>query len=75
MPKAKLEFDLPQEQVEFNLAVNAVNWKYTLYDFDQWLRSELKYNDARQDADCVIIQEVRDRLWKFLDDRNLDFDE
>lgn len=70
MPKAKLEFDLPTEQVEFELAIKAVDWKYVLYDFDQWLRCEIKYNDVSND-----YQTIRNKLYEFLEDRNLNFDE
>lgn len=46
MPKVILEFNLPEEQVEFDLANAASKLSSTLYEFDQWLRSELKYGPS-----------------------------
>ena len=70
MPKATLKFYLPLEQSEFDTAVKANDWKYTTWDLDQWLREQLKYHDASDD-----YQIIRDKLWEFLNERNLNFDE
>lgn len=70
MPIAKLEFNLPGEQSEFETALKACHWKYAMYDFDQWLRFEINYNDASDD-----YRIIRDKLYEFLNDRNLNFDE
>lgn len=43
MAKAKLEFNLPEEQVEFELACKAGDMNSVLYSLDQELRSHLKY--------------------------------
>jgi hypothetical protein len=67
--KAKLEFDLPEEQSEFRCAVNGVNWMSVCWDMDQWLRSELKYNDAKySDKEYKLLEKVR----KELNDRVID---
>lgn len=70
MPIATLKFNLPEEASEFETAVKAHDWKYTVWDFNQWLREQLKYHEASDD-----YQIVRDKLWEFLNDRNLNFDE
>ena len=68
MPKAILEFDLPTEQAEFETAIKAHDWKYAMWDLDQWLRNEIKYHDKD-------YQKVRDQLWEVLQDRDLNLDE
>lgn len=70
MPIAQLKFKLPEEQSEFETAIKAHDWKYTLWDFDQWLRNELKYNAVSDD-----YQIIRDKLWEFMNDMDLNFDE
>jgi hypothetical protein len=41
--KAVLEFDLPEENIEFQSAINGHKYKRAIWDFDQLLRSEMKY--------------------------------
>ena len=68
MPKAVLSFLLPEEKVEFETATKAHDWKYAMWDLDQWLRNEIKYHDKD-------YQKVRDQLWEVLQDRDLNLDE
>jgi len=67
MPKAILEFIFPDDEQEFRVASAAMDWCLTVWDFDQWLRSEIKYRN--QD-----YQVVRDKLHEILRYRNLDLD-
>ncbi len=53
------EFHLPEEQEEFRNACDGSTWKAIIWDFDQWLRTQIKHGD-RED-----LQEVRDRLNEF----------
>lgn len=65
--KAKLEFELPEEDRAFYETVNGPKAFSVLWDFDQWLRGEIKYNDKD-------FQEVRDTLNQIMNDRNISFD-
>jgi hypothetical protein len=40
----------------------------TLWEFDQWLRSEIKYNGKEQ------YEPVREKLREFMNDNRIDFD-
>jgi hypothetical protein len=66
--KAILVFDLPEEQEEHETAVNAVKWYSAMYDLDQYLRGQLKYNDAGED-----YEKIRDELHEILENRGLSF--
>jgi len=69
--KGKLEFNLPEEQEEFEIACNASKYNLVLFQFDQELRSKIKYqnlNEKEQD----IYQKVREMLWSCLDNAGLD---
>jgi hypothetical protein len=54
--KAILEFNLPEENIEFEMAVNASKMHSVLWQMDQWLRAQYKYmsdaeyNEAAYDA-------------------------
>jgi len=65
--KAILKFELPQDNQEFELATKASKMYCTLWDFDQWLRGEIKYNGKE-------LNEVRDKLRELMNDNRIDFD-
>ena len=68
--KAKLEFDLPEEQDDFEVASNG--WKYcsVLFDLDNFLRNKLKYEKLTEEQDKAY-SEVRELLWNTLRNDNL----
>jgi len=65
--KAILEFELPQDKQEFELATKASKMYCTLLELDQWLRGEIKYNGKELD-------DVRDKLREIMNDNRIDFD-
>lgn len=68
MPEATLKFNLPEEQSEYYLATKGFDSFYSLWDFDQWLRNEIKYQDKE-------YQEIRDKLHEIMGERKVNFDE
>lgn len=72
--KAKLEFDLPEEQVEFNLAINASNWSHVVWKLDQDLRGKIKYSESITDEQRDTYQEVRSLLHEFMAEQNVDWE-
>lgn len=73
--KAILEFNLPDDQQDFNLAVNAMKFWDVLYELDQDLRSKTKYapDDLPQDK-YDAYQEVRDMLYELMSANNVSLD-
>jgi len=71
--KAKLIFDLPEESSEWYKAVNAVNMHCVLNEYDQWLRSKIKYDDLT-DEQYQVYQGCRDQLRTLLYEENIDLD-
>jgi hypothetical protein len=73
--KAKLEFNLPDDQQDFTLAVNAMNFWHVLWEMDQYLRSKTKYapDDLPEDK-YDAYQEVRDKLFELMSENNITFD-
>jgi hypothetical protein len=65
--KAILIFTLPEDNQEFELALKGSKMYSTLWDFDQWLRSEIKYKEKE-------LEEVRDKLQEFMNNNHIDFD-
>ena len=73
--KAILEFNLPDDQQDFDLAVNAMKFWNVLYELDQELRSKTKYapDDLPQDK-YDAYQEVRDLLYELMSDNSISLD-
>lgn len=65
--KAKLIFNLPDENEDFEAAVNASKFKTAIYNFDQNLRSKYKY----ENIESMPLNEVRDLLREKLAEYNL----
>jgi hypothetical protein len=63
--KATLEFNLPEDKEDFDFATNAVNYYSALCEFDQWLRSEYKYNGNE------AMVEVREKLNEIINENNI----
>ena len=70
MSKGILQFDLPDEQEDFDLAVNAWKYSHVLYEIDQYLRSLVKYEaEGAEVAD--VAEGIRDRLWQLLNEEGI----
>jgi hypothetical protein len=62
---AKLEFTLPDEEEDLQLAVDALRWKNAVWAIDEWLRDQIKYQNQNQ------YQPARDLLHEELEQRGL----
>ena len=63
--KAKLIFNLPEDQDDFNYANNGFKYYLSLVEMDEWLRSEYKYN-GKED-----MYEVREKLREIILENNV----
>jgi hypothetical protein len=72
--KATLKFNLPEEQVEFNLAVNGNKWSFVAWKIDQELRSKIKYSESITDEQRDVYQEVRNLINEFMVEQSLDWE-
>ena len=66
--KATLEFNLPEDQDDFNYANNGFKYYMALVEMDQWLRSEYKYNGKEE------MYEVREKLREIIFENNVKLD-
>lgn len=69
--KAILQYELPQEEAEHRIAVQARDMLYVLTDLDRWLRNEIKHGERPEDEERGL-QRCRDKLWDLIDDNNVD---
>lgn len=73
--KAILEFNLPDDRQDFELASNAMKFWSVLYELDQELRTKTKYapDDLPQDK-YDAYQEVRELLHDLMREENIGLD-
>jgi len=74
--KAVLEFNLPEDHIDFELAVNGAKAQSTLWEFDQWLRAQYKYMpDTEYSKDKYeTYEKCRDQLREIMFENGLKFD-
>jgi hypothetical protein len=68
--KAILKYNLPEDQIEFNNAINGNKIKMLLEDLDNYLRNKLKYEQLTGDQNDAY-QDVRSFLHNLLDEENI----
>jgi len=71
--KAILEFNLPDDQSDFESAINGYKWELAMWDMNQYLRSVTKYAPDETSAEVVeALDKARDKLFNILNDYNLE---
>jgi hypothetical protein len=71
MPAVKLSFNLPEEQDQFEDALDGSKWKIFAQEFSQVLKGHLKY-EYLDYAEKVEAQRVSDLFYQLLEDSDLD---
>jgi hypothetical protein len=73
MSKAILEFNLPEDQPEFNNAIKGGDWKHVCWEMDQYLRRNTKYasDDTNEEA-LQALKNAREFLNNLMVDNNVD---
>lgn len=75
MPRVTIEFNLPEEQYEFEQAVNAGKFRTVLWELDQFLRSKTKYaDDNATEEQIAAYYELRDELHRLMGEDNVTLD-
>jgi len=71
--KAILEFSLPEDKEQFEVASKASDLYFVLWDLDQYLRGKVKYNDLSEN-EYTIYESTRDKLYELLEEYNCSMD-
>ena len=74
MAKVILEFDPFEDKYEMESALNGAKWRGLLWDLDQYLRSELKYNDKLNGEAYDAVEKIREKLHELKNDEGLTLD-
>lgn len=68
--KAILEFNLPEESNEFELAQKGIDYSIILSELDNWLRNKLKYEELSEE-EYTIYEGVRNKLLELAGERTV----
>lgn len=68
--KATLEYNLPDDQHEFDLAVQSGNMYSALWDISQELRTLWKYEELSEE-EWKIVERIRDKFYEILGDHQI----
>ena len=70
--KAILEFDLPDNQHDFDCAVDGAKWMSAMWELNEWLRSQTKYQpDTMSDDTHQAFEDARAKLYEILNEEGL----
>ena len=74
--EAILKFNLPEDHIEFEMAVNGSKMHSVLWEMDQWLRAQYKYMpDTEYSKDKYeTFEKCRDKLREIMFENGLKFD-
>ena len=70
MPEAMLKFKLPAEQVEFQSAIKAMEYREALWSFYEKLRSHIKY-DINTSEQQSLLEKLRVEFHECLGDLDI----
>ena len=71
--KAKLEFNLPEDKDEFNVASNAMDWALIAWDIEQQCRDWVKYDNHQFKTIEEALQGVRDIINEAMAEKGVRF--
>lgn len=72
--KAILEFNLPEENHEFQNATQGAKMKSILWEMREYLRHRLKYDEYNYDQ-FEVLDACKDKLIDLLSEENIDLDQ
>lgn len=77
MAKGILEFDLnePDEIEAYKRAVKALDLVLALWDIDQYLRTQTKYNESLTEDQHKVMEKAREEFYDIINKHNISFNE
>jgi hypothetical protein len=71
--KATLEFNLPEDQAEFDFATQGSNMYAALWDISQELRTLWKYEEL-DEKEWDMVERIRNKFFEILEDHQITLD-
>ena len=75
--KATLEYNLPEDQIEFDFATNGSKWWKVCWNINQWLRQQYKYmpdEEYSEDRYNAYV-EAREKLFELMQENGVNLED
>ena len=70
--EAILKFNLPDDQEDFNIALDGGKWALSMWELNNWLRSQIKHPPQGMSDDTYkAFEDTRDQLYEILNENQL----
>ena len=70
--EAILKFNLPDDQEDFNIALDGSKWALSMWEMNNWLRSQIKHPpEGMSDDTYKAFEDARDQLYEILNENQL----
>jgi len=70
--EAILKFNLPEDQEDFNIALDGSKWALSMWELNNWLRSQIKHPpEGMSDDTYKAFEDARDKLYEILNENQL----
>ncbi len=73
MAKIKMIFNLPEDQAEFDFAIQGSKMYLALWDISQELRTLWKYEELSEE-EWKMVERIRDKFYEILDENQIKLD-
>ena len=75
--KAILEYNLQEDQIEFEFATKGSNWWNVCWQMDQWLRAQYKYmpDEKYSKEKYDAYYEAREKLFELMSGNGVSLDD
>lgn len=73
--KATLEFNLPEDKSDFNLAIKGSDWWHVCWQMDQYLRKKVKYDESLSEDVHNAYEDMRGELWRMMHESGVSLDD
>ena len=76
--KANLEYNLPEDQDQFNVAIRGIDWALLAWDINKSIRDLLKYGvphiaPVEEQTAEQVLEHLRDELNDIMESKGLQF--
>ena len=70
--EAILKFNLPEDQDDFDTALDGSKWALSMWEMNNWLRSQIKHPpEGMSDDTYKAFEDARDQLYEILNENQL----
>ena len=71
MGKVTIEFDSVEEQDDIRDALDGFKWRMVAWELDEFLRTEMKYNEKLSSIEYEFAEKIREELRERISSYNL----